>query len=81
MLGLADLYRDGGYDETLRYLAVNKISVPKARDYGIDASQIDKMVKTALGMDKLWLSHFGAGWEKTVTRDFLREIYAQIVAK
>ncbi|MDR1730795.1 MAG: iron-containing alcohol dehydrogenase [Synergistaceae bacterium] len=80
MLALADLYRDGGYEETLQFMKINAIPVPKARDYGIDASQIDKMVQTALGMDKLWLSHFGEGWEKTVTRDFLRDVYARIVA-
>jgi 3-deoxy-alpha-D-manno-octulosonate 8-oxidase len=79
MLGLAALYRGGGYDETLRYLEINKLPIPRARDYGIDASRIDKMVTTALGMDKLWLSHFGEGWEKTVTKNFLQEVYAKIV--
>jgi 3-deoxy-alpha-D-manno-octulosonate 8-oxidase len=80
MLGLAGLYRNGGYDETLRYLEINGLPAPKAREYGIDASQVDKMVKTALGMDKLWLSHFGEGWEKTVTKEMLREIYMKIVS-
>jgi 3-deoxy-alpha-D-manno-octulosonate 8-oxidase len=80
MLGLADLYRGGGYEETLRYLDVNGIPVPTARDYGIEASQVGAMVKTALGMDKLWLSHFGEGWEKTVTREFLRDVYMKIVS-
>lgn len=79
MLGLADLYRGGGYDETLRYLDVNGFPVPKARDYDIEVSQVDGMVKTALGMDKLWLSHFGEGWEKTVTPDFLKDVYTRIV--
>ncbi|MDR2175991.1 MAG: iron-containing alcohol dehydrogenase [Synergistaceae bacterium] len=80
MLGLADLYRGGGYDETLRFLEINRFPVPRAKDYGIDASQVEKMVKTALGMDKLWLSHFGEGWEKSVTEDFLRDVYTKIVA-
>jgi 3-deoxy-alpha-D-manno-octulosonate 8-oxidase len=80
MLGLADLYRDGGYDETLRFLEINRFPVPRARDYGIGASDVGKMVETALGMDKLWLSHFGEGWEKTVTEDFLRDVYTKIVA-
>ncbi|MDR1378716.1 MAG: iron-containing alcohol dehydrogenase [Synergistaceae bacterium] len=80
MLGLVDLYRDSGYEETLRYLHINKIPIPKARDYGIDTLQIDKMVKTALGLSKLWLSHFGGKWEKTVTQDFLRDIYTKIIA-
>jgi 3-deoxy-alpha-D-manno-octulosonate 8-oxidase len=75
MLALADLYRDGGYDETLRFLEINRIPVPRARDYGIGASDVDKMVETALGMDKLWLSHFGEGWENTVTNDFLQNTY------
>ncbi|MDR2527919.1 MAG: iron-containing alcohol dehydrogenase [Synergistaceae bacterium] len=80
MLGLAALYPDGGYDETLKYLETNAIPTPRARDYGIDASQVDKMTTTALGMDKLWQSHFGEGWEKTVTREFVRNIYEKIVA-
>ncbi|MDR1377045.1 MAG: iron-containing alcohol dehydrogenase [Synergistaceae bacterium] len=80
MLGLADFYRNGGYDETLRYLEINGIPTPKAREYGIESSQVDKMVKTALGMDKLWLSHFGEGWEKTVTKELLRDVYMKIVS-
>ncbi|MDR2522323.1 MAG: iron-containing alcohol dehydrogenase [Synergistaceae bacterium] len=80
MLGLADLYRGGGYDETLKFLAINKLPVPRARDYGIGVSQVDKMTAAALGMDKLWLSHFGEGWQKTVTREFVRDIYEKIVA-
>jgi 3-deoxy-alpha-D-manno-octulosonate 8-oxidase len=80
LLGLADLYRGGGYDETLRFLEVNQFPIPRAKDYGIGASQVDKMVKTALGMDKLWLSHFGEGWEKSVTEDFLRDVYMKIIA-
>ncbi|MDR1650126.1 MAG: iron-containing alcohol dehydrogenase [Synergistaceae bacterium] len=79
MLGLAGLYRDGGYDETLRFLEINSLPVPRAKDYGIDSSHVEKMVKTALGMDKLWLSHFGEGWEKAVTEDFLRDVYTKIV--
>ncbi|GHS99667.1 3-deoxy-alpha-D-manno-octulosonate 8-oxidase [Synergistales bacterium] len=79
MLGLEDLYSGGGYEETLKYLDVNGLPVPKARDYDISASHIDGLVKTALGMDKLWLSHFGEGWEKTVTSSFLRGVYTKIV--
>jgi 3-deoxy-alpha-D-manno-octulosonate 8-oxidase len=80
MLGLADLYRDGGRDETLRFLEINRLPVPLAKDYGVDASHVENMVKTALGMEKLWLSHFGEGWEKAVTEDFLRDVYTKIVA-
>jgi 3-deoxy-alpha-D-manno-octulosonate 8-oxidase len=79
-LGLADLYRGGGYEDTLHFLEINGLPAPRAREYGIDASQVDKMVETALGMDKLWLSHFGEGWEKTVTKDLLRDIYMKIVS-
>ena len=79
MLGLADLYHDRGYEDTLRYLDIQKLPVPRASDYGIGKSDVEKMTKTAISMDKLWLSHFGEEWKKTVTEEFLREIYLKIV--
>lgn len=80
MLSLADLYENGAHAETLGFMNKNGIPVPKARDYGINKSHIAKMVKTALGMDKLWLSHFGDGWEKLVTTEFLELVYTKIVS-
>ena len=80
MLSLPDLYEKGGYGETVEYMKLNDISVPKAADYGITTEDIPKMTKTALGMDKLWLSHFGEGWEKVVTQDFIEKIYQKITA-
>jgi 3-deoxy-alpha-D-manno-octulosonate 8-oxidase len=79
MLGLSEVYPEGGRDETLRFLENNRFPVPRARDYGIAARHVEKMVATALGMTKLWESHFGEGWEKIVTEDFLRDIYTNIV--
>ncbi|MCL1941144.1 MAG: iron-containing alcohol dehydrogenase [Synergistaceae bacterium] len=78
MLALPELYEGGGYDETLKFMKLNDIPVPRASDYGITSDNIPKMTKTALGMDKLWLSHFGEGWEKTVTQDFIEKIYLKI---
>ena len=80
MLGLSDLYSGGVYEETLRHLDAQKLPVPKARYYGVGKPDIEKMTKTALGMEKLWLSHFGEEWNETVTEEFLREIYSKIVA-
>jgi 3-deoxy-alpha-D-manno-octulosonate 8-oxidase len=80
MLACADIYSDGGYDDTLRFLEINGIPRPKAADYGINDSQIDKMTATALGMEKLWFSHFGEDWRKTADEKFIREIYKRIVA-
>ncbi|MDR1741687.1 MAG: iron-containing alcohol dehydrogenase [Synergistaceae bacterium] len=80
MLGLPDLYEDcGAYSETLRFLETNRFPAPRARDYGVNASHVGRMVKTALGMDKLWLSHFGDGWEKIVTPEFIEKIYIKII--
>ncbi|MDR1048827.1 MAG: iron-containing alcohol dehydrogenase [Synergistaceae bacterium] len=79
MLGLSEVYLEGGRDETLRFLGNNRFPIPRARDYGIGAQHVEKMVATALGMTKLWESHFGEGWEKIVTEDFLRNIYTNIV--
>ena len=81
MLACKDIYRDGGYDDTVRFLEVNGMPRPTAREYGIDASQIEKMTKTALSMEKLWLSHYGEDWRKTVTEEFVEDIYRRIVAE
>ena len=82
MLGMPDLYKNGGYDETLKFLKANNMPVPKASDYGINSKDIPRMTKTALGMDKLWLSHFGEGegegWDKIVTQSFVEKIYQKI---
>jgi 3-deoxy-alpha-D-manno-octulosonate 8-oxidase len=80
MLGCKDIYRDGGYDETVKFLELNGMPRPKARDYGIGDSQIDKMTKTALGMEKLWQSHFGDDWKKFVDYGFVEDIYKKILA-
>lgn len=79
MLGCADIYNDGGYDRTVGFLQANDMPLPRARDYGIDASQVDKMTKTALGMEKLWLSHYGENWRDTVDYAFVEDIYRRIV--
>ncbi|MDR1396227.1 MAG: iron-containing alcohol dehydrogenase [Desulfarculales bacterium] len=81
MLGLAQIYGPTGYEETLQFLAANRVPAPRARNYGITESHIPAMVKTALAMDKLWLSHFGGAWEQTVTPAMLEDIYRGIVEK
>ncbi len=78
MLGLGQVYGEGR-QETIDILAAHGVAQPKARSYGIAMSDLGKLVKTALGMDKLWLSHFGEGWEKEVTREFLENIYKGII--
>jgi len=80
MLALPSLYEAGGYGETIEYMKLNGIPVPRAADYGITQEDIPKMTKTALGMDKLWLSHFGEGWDKLVTQSFVENIYRRILA-
>ncbi len=80
MLACRDIYTDGGYDDTLRFLEINGFAPPRARDYGIGAQHVEKMTQTALGMEKLWLSHYGDAWRDTVTHAFVEEIYRRIVA-
>ena len=80
MLACKDIYQDGGYDDTLHFLEASGMPRPTAREYGIDASQVKKMTKTALGMEKLWVSHYGEEWQKTVTPAFVEDIYRRIVA-
>jgi hypothetical protein len=38
------------------------------------------MTKTALSMEKLWLSHFGENYRDTVTEEFVGDIYKRIVS-
>lgn len=80
MLACREIYGGGGYDDTVGFLEVNGMQRPAAREYGIGASHIKKMTDTALGMEKLWQSHFGDDWRKTVTREFVDDIYKRIVA-
>jgi 3-deoxy-alpha-D-manno-octulosonate 8-oxidase len=79
MLGLEHVYGAEACRETLRFLELNSLARPRARDYGIDESHIPAMSKTALGMDKLWLSHYGPDWPRTVSADFVADIYRKIV--
>jgi 3-deoxy-alpha-D-manno-octulosonate 8-oxidase len=79
MLACADIYGDGGYDDTLRFLEINGVNPPKAAGYGIGEGHIDKMTDTALGMEKLWQSHYGDDWRNTVDQKFVRDIYKRIV--
>ena len=80
MLACADIYSDGGFDDTVKFLEINGIARPTAREYGIFESHIPGMTKTALGMEKLWLSHFGENWRDTVNDKFVSDIYNKIVS-
>ena len=79
MLALEDIYPDG-YDDTCRYLEISHQPEPLARSYGITENDIPKMVKTALGMEKLWMSRFGMDkWKEMATPEYIESIYRKIV--
>jgi 3-deoxy-alpha-D-manno-octulosonate 8-oxidase len=78
MLAMDDLYPDG-YEETIGFLKASGMSLPKASEYGIGEKDIPKMVKTALGMEKLWASYFGDGWKEKATPEFMEKLYNKIV--
>ena len=79
MLALEEMYPDG-YADTLKFLEINRMPHPKASDYGIGAKDMAKLVKTAMGMDKIWQSCFGLDeWKKKATPEFMEAIYARIV--
>jgi 3-deoxy-alpha-D-manno-octulosonate 8-oxidase len=80
MLACGDIYSDGGFDDTVKFLEINGFARPTAREYGIFESHIPGMTKTALGMEKLWLSHFGENWRDTVDEKFVSDIYKRIVS-
>ena len=78
MSALEDIYPDG-FAETKAFLAKNGFAMPKAADYGITEAELPKMTKTALGMDKLWHSCFGDGWEQKATAEYIQKIYKKIL--
>ena len=80
MLACGDIYDDGGFDDTVKFMEINGIARPTAREYGIFESHIPGMTRTALGMEKLWLSHFGENWRGTVDEKFVSDIYKKIVS-
>ncbi|MDR3280777.1 MAG: iron-containing alcohol dehydrogenase [Synergistaceae bacterium] len=80
MLACRDIYRDGGWDDTVKFLEINGMPRPTAREYGINESHIERMTYTAMSMEKLWQSHFGPEWRDTVTEEFITDIYRRVVA-
>lgn len=81
MLALEDIYPDG-YAETLKFHEINHRQLPKASDYGLSMNDVPKMVKTALGMDKLWQSCFGLEkWKEKATPEYIEAIYKKIVSR
>lgn len=79
MLAMEDLYPEG-YADTVKFLEINGMPRPTAKEYGIGPDQIEKMTKTALGMEKLWHSYFGDDWKEKTTKPFIEEIYKKIVS-
>ena len=78
ILALEDIYPDG-YEETLKFLELNGMAVPKASEYGIGEKDIQKMTVTALGMDKLWQSCFGSDLQEEALPEFIRSTYRKIL--
>lgn len=79
MLALEDLYPEG-YADTVRYLEINGMPRPSARDYGIGGNQLERMTKTALGMEKLWASCFGDEWRDRATGEYIGSVYKKILS-
>lgn len=77
MLAMEEIYPDG-YADTIRFLELNGIPFPNASHYGISEKDIDKMTKTALGMEKLWQSCFGKNWQAEATSEFVRNAYREM---
>jgi 3-deoxy-alpha-D-manno-octulosonate 8-oxidase len=78
MLACGEIYGDG-CDDTVNFLRANREKNPRAADYGIGESHIAKMTATAMGMEKLWQSHYGEGWRGVVNAAFIENIYRRIV--
>ncbi|MDY2985562.1 MAG: iron-containing alcohol dehydrogenase [Synergistes jonesii] len=78
MCALEGVY-PAGCAETKGFLAANGFHVPRASNYGVARSDIEKMTRIALGMEKLWRSCFGENWRAAATRGWIEDVYKRIV--
>ena len=56
----------------------NNIDIPKNICAGLTEEDFDKMINVSLGMKPLWENALGKDWEKIITRQKLRDLYAKL---
>jgi 3-deoxy-alpha-D-manno-octulosonate 8-oxidase len=56
----------------------NKIEIPQRITKGLSDEQFNTMINVSLGMKPLWENALGKDWEKTMTREKLRNLYERL---
>jgi len=73
-----DEYYPAGVKEFKYMVEKNKIDIPTGICKGLSDEQFDKMIDVSLGMKPLWENALGKDWEKTMTREKLRQLYEKL---
>lgn len=74
---LEEFYPDG-VTEFKQMVEKNKIHIPQNITKGLSEDDFNKMIDVSLGMKPLWENALGKDWEKTMTRQKLRALYARL---
>jgi 3-deoxy-alpha-D-manno-octulosonate 8-oxidase len=74
---LEEFYPEG-VGEFKWMVAKNKIDIPQHITKGLTDEQFNTMINVSLGLKPLWENALGKDWEKIMTRERLRELYAKL---
>jgi 3-deoxy-alpha-D-manno-octulosonate 8-oxidase len=70
------------YPEAVRefqgMLERHRIELPRGVTRGLSDAQVEKMVTVSLGMAPLWANALGEDWQRKMTRERLRALYARL---
>jgi len=70
------------YPEAVRefrgMLQKHRIELPRGVTRGLSEAQVEKMVTVSLGMAPLWANALGEDWQRKMTRERLRALYARL---
>jgi len=59
-------------------LQKHRIELPRGVTRGLSEAQVEKMVTVSLGMGPLWANALGEDWQRKMTRERLRALYARL---
>ncbi len=71
-------YYPEGTAEFKQMVEKNQVVIPQGICAGLTEEQFDAMINVSLGMKPLWENALGSDWEKKMTRDKLRALYAKL---
>jgi 3-deoxy-alpha-D-manno-octulosonate 8-oxidase len=74
---LEEFYPEGVRDFH-RMLEKHRIELPRGVTRGLDAAQVERMLDVSLGMAPLWQNALGPDWQRKMTRERLRALFARL---